>query len=125
MTASSSASLRLTRAMRLQERREFAQVRSQGQRLVKGCLIANWMALPGSAISRLGLVTSRQLGNAVARTRARRLLREAFRLHQQDLRLPVVMVLVARQSIAGKRYAQVEYDYLNVLRQANLLKTTK
>ena len=125
MTASSSASLRLTRAMRLQERREFAQVRSQGQRLVKGCLIANWMALPGSAISRLGLVTSRQLGNAVARTRARRLLREAFRLHQQDLRLPVAMVLVARHSIAGKRFAQVECDYLNVLRQANLLKTTK
>ena len=54
MTASSSASLRLTRAMRLQERREFAQVRSQGQRLVKGCLIATgWRfraaPFPGSA----------------------------------------------------------------------------
>lgn len=114
--------LRLTRAMRLQETHEFARVRTEGRRLVKGCLIANWKPLSPGASPRLGVVTSRKLGKATIRTRARRLLREAFRLHQRELREPLALVLVARASIVGKGLAEVERDFLAVLAQANLLK---
>jgi ribonuclease P protein component len=57
----------------------------------------------------------------VARTRARRLLRESFRLHQRELKRPLTLVLVARPSIAGKSFSDVERDYLNLMRQAGLL----
>ena len=70
------------------------------------------------------VITSRKMGEAVARNRARRLLREAFRLHQHDLRCPVDLVLVARNSIVGKKLAGVEHDFLKALRQAKLLKAT-
>ena len=114
--------MRLSRAFRLQESRDFTRLRKEGRRLVKGCLIANWLPLSAGASPRVGVVTSRRLGNAAVRTRARRLLRESFRLHQHDLREPVAMVLVARSSIVGRKLAEVERDYLAFLRQAELLR---
>lgn len=114
--------LRLRRQARLRQQRDFARVRQQGQRLALGCLIANWHLLPDGAIPRLGVVTSRRIGGAVVRSRARRLLRESFRQHQNELTQPVELVLVARNSIAGKNFAQVEKDFLTTLRRAGLLK---
>ena len=115
--------LRLRRPARLRQQRDFARVRQQGQRLALGCLIANWHLLPEGTIPRLGVVTSRRIGGAVVRSRARRLLRESFRQHQYELAQPVELVLVARNSIAGKNFVEVEKDFLATLRRAGLLKS--
>ena len=61
-------------------------------------------------------------GGAVQRNRARRLLRESFRLHQFELAQPLDLVLVARPSIVGKAFREVEKDFLTTLRKAGLLK---
>ncbi len=114
--------LRLGRASRLAQNRDFARIRQSGQRLVLGCLIANWQCLPEGSAPKLGVVTSKKIGGAVERSRARRLLRESFRLHQHELAQPVDLVLVARNSIAGKEFAGVEKDFLAALRRASLLK---
>ncbi len=114
--------LRLGRASRLAQSRDFARIRQAGERLAQGCLIANWNKLPDGARPKLGVVTSKKIGGAVERSRARRLLRESFRLHQHDFAQPVEIVLVARNSIAGKKLADVEKDYLAALRRAKLLK---
>jgi ribonuclease P protein component len=112
----------LGRSSRLAQSRDFSRVRQQGERLVLGCLIANWSRLPEGSAPRLGVVTSKKIGGAVERSRARRLLRESFRRHQHDLAQPVDLILVARNSIAGKNFAGVEKDYLAALRRASLLK---
>jgi ribonuclease P protein component len=114
--------LRLGRASRLAQNRDFVRVRQAGDRLAQGCLIANWQKLPAGTRSHLGVVTSKKIGGAVQRNRARRLLRESFRLHQFDLAQPVDIVLVARNSIAGKGLAEVERDYLLALKRAGLRK---
>jgi ribonuclease P protein component len=113
---------RLGRASRLAQSRDFARVRQQGERLAQGCLIANWNGLPDGASPKLGVVTSKKIGGAVERSRARRLLRETFRQHQHELSQPVELVLVARNSIAGKKLADVEKDFLAALNRAGLLK---
>jgi ribonuclease P protein component len=118
---SEPARLKFGRAMHIKQGRDFSRVRQDGQRLVHGCLIANWRKLPADSHPRLGVVTSGKLGNAVVRNRARRLLREAFRLHQYDLMQPVDLVLVARASIVGKGLAEVEKDFLTALHKAKLL----
>jgi len=125
MAATQPPRLKFGRAARIKQGRDFAAVRREGQRLAVGCLIANWRRLGGSAPSRLGVVTSRSVGGAVARNRARRLLRETFRLHQYELAQPLDLVLVARPSIAGKGLAEVERDFLTTLRKRGLLKETK
>ena len=50
--------LRLGRASRLAQNRDFMRVRQVGERLAQGCLIANWHKLPAGSRSRLGVVTS-------------------------------------------------------------------
>jgi ribonuclease P protein component len=114
--------LRFTRAMRIKQGRDFSRLRQSGQRLVNGCLIANWRRLPPDAPTRLGVITAGKIGNAVVRSRARRLLREVFRLHQHDFTQPIDLVLIARPSIAGKPLADVERDFLTTLRKAGLLR---
>ena len=114
--------LRLGRPSRLAQSRDFARVRQTGERLAYGCLIANWSKLPADKPPRLGVVTSKKIGGAVQRSRARRLLRESFRLHQHELTPPVELVLVARNSIAGKKFADVEKDFLAAMKRAKLLK---
>lgn len=117
-----AASQGLPRERRLRRTGEFARLRQEGRRLVYGCLILNWQPAPEGASSRLGVVTSRALGSAVVRNRGRRLMREVWRRHQQELRLAVDMVLVARPSLARKSFGQVEADFLQALRQARLIK---
>jgi ribonuclease P protein component len=114
--------MRFPRQARIKQGRDFRQLRQAGERLVCGCLIANWQRLPPEAPARLGVITAARIGGAVVRNRARRLLREAFRLHQHELAAPVDLVLVARPSIAGKAFAAVERDFLTALRKARLLK---
>lgn len=122
MDASSPATLGLPRERRIKQGRDFGRAKVQGRRLSQGCLILNWVDLPPAGFSRVGVITSRKIGESVARSRARRLLREAFRLHQRCLAKPVDIVLVARGSIAGKAYAEVESDYLAALKKARLVK---
>jgi ribonuclease P protein component len=114
--------LKLPRSHRLIRSGEFLKVKANGSRLVKGCLIVNWSVQSGAAHSKIGVVTSRKIGNAVHRARARRLMREVFRQHQHDLSASVNMVLVARQSIATKDFHGVERDFLAILKEADLLR---
>jgi ribonuclease P protein component len=122
MAAGPPGELRFGRAARIKQGRDFSRIRQEGKRLVSGCLIANWQLLSGGMGSRLGVITSSRIGNAVKRSRARRLLREAFRLHQNKLGSAVDLVLVARNSIVGKGFADVEKDFLTMLRKAGLSK---
>ena len=119
MSAAASR-LRLPPQRRLQDGRDFGRARVEGQRLAVGCLVLNWV---DAKQSRVGVITSRKIGGAVVRTRARRLLREAFRLNQHRMARPVDIVLVARQSIVEKDFAAVEGDFVTALRRAGLWKT--
>lgn len=114
--------LPLPRARKIKQGRDFARAKSRGERLAKGCLAVNWYVLPEDAPSRVGVITGKRMGKAVQRNRARRLMREAFRLHQHHLKRPLDLILIARQSIAGKMLRDVERDYLAILRQGGLLK---
>lgn len=114
--------LRLTRAARIKRGGDFAKLRQEGKRVTFGCLIANWRRLDPGAVSRVGVITPRRIGGAVVRNRARRLLRENFRLHQSRLSEPVDLVLVARPSIVSKGFDEVEKDFLTSLRKAGLLR---
>lgn len=87
-----------------------------------GCIIANWQERGPGETSRLGVVTPKRIGGAVDRSRARRLLRESFRQHRHDFVRPVDLILVARKSMAGMTFKEVEKDLLLALKKGRILK---
>lgn len=105
------------RSLRLESSSDFRRLKEDGRREVCGCLVMNWS--PATS-TRLGVVTSRKVGPAVGRSRARRWMREAFRIHRHEMSASVEIVLVARPSISRVGFAGVERDLLTLLSRARL-----
>ena len=74
----------------------------------------------GGGPARAGLVVSRKVGGAVARNRAKRLIREALRLEGKELPEGLDLVVVARPSVAGASYREIAADMRAVLSAAGL-----
>lgn len=82
----------------LKNRRQFDLVYSQGQKRTSRALVV--FVLETAADDQVGFVASRKVGGAVQRNRAKRLMREAFRLVASSQTMPRGwLVLVARSGI--------------------------
>lgn len=57
--------------------------------------------------SRLGITTTRRLGKAVTRNRARRLVREAYRTHRRDIPTGLDLVFVVRSPLLERKPAEL------------------
>ena len=111
----------LPKRERLQHCYQFRQAYEQGRKLTGRFLVLYAVKNP-SVSGALGVVTSRKIGGAVKRNRARRLLRESYRLHKNKLKDGLQIVMVARSAIDGKAFAEVENDVLRVFGTAGILK---
>ncbi len=108
-----------TKQMRLRRPEDFRRVRSEGQSWAHPLFIL-WGAPNALDVTRIGLTASRRVGNAVARNRARRLLREAVRRSYAHMATGYDIVLVARSGLLAERSQQVEAALRMVLERANL-----
>ncbi|MFZ3103038.1 MAG: ribonuclease P protein component [Desulfitobacteriaceae bacterium] len=70
--------------------------------------------------TKIGFIASKKVGNSVVRNRARRLMREVIRLHMSDLVQDVQIILIARSTIKGASYSEVEKAILQTLQKAKL-----
>ncbi len=71
--------------------------------------------------NRVGISVSKKVGNSVVRHHVKRLIKEAYRLHEEMFNSGLDIVIVARVSAAGCTYHQIEDS---VLYLANLQKIT-
>lgn len=114
---------RLTRARRMSPalyRETFSLDRS-----FPGRLLVLFVRPASDADRRLGVVTSRRaLPEATMRNRARRLMRESFRLHRAFLRPGVDVLLLARGRIEHARRQDVDADLRAVCRKAGIWRET-
>jgi ribonuclease P protein component len=81
---------------RLSRSAEFERVYRQGRSTANRHLVLYAFPNPSTQEPRLGLSVSRKVGGAVARNRIKRLLREAFARHEQELSPGQDLVVVAR-----------------------------
>jgi ribonuclease P protein component len=106
---------------RLSSPAAFRSVFSTGRSYAHGAVVL-YVAkrATGGGPARAGFVVSRKVGGAVARNRAKRLLREALRLEGRDLPDGLDLVVVARPSVADVTYGEVAGDLRDVLSAAGL-----
>jgi ribonuclease P protein component len=108
------ADLRVRRAALFQE--AFQQNRKQ-----VGRYVVLWSRSGEDAHVRLGVVASKKVGNSVARSRAKRRMREWFRLNRHRLTPPEDVILVARRQILEASPSELDRDFEQVFSRAGRL----
>ena len=104
------------RRRRLTSAAEFDRVFKRGARM-GGRLFLVVYAPNRARQHRLGLAVSRRVGGAVARNRARRLLRESFRRSGAAARSGYDLVVVAHPDLVGCSQAEVDREFRERLRR--------
>ena len=101
-------------SQRLSQQRDFSQIRSQGKRIHCGSFVFQCLRREDNTqkSSRLSVIASRRVGNAVKRNHGKRMLREIFRNHQTALPSHCDVVVVLRTSFDSQSFAQLEARYL-------------
>jgi ribonuclease P protein component len=85
---------------RLRKRSEFLTVQGAGSRITLPSCIVLLAARPDDRPARLGITVTRKFGNAVARNRAKRLMREVFRRYPQWFPNGIDLVVIPKTSAA-------------------------
>lgn len=101
--------------------REFKRLYYKGQFCARGCVVVYAMKTRRRA-NRLGLTAGKSVGNAVKRNRAKRLMRESYRLSADKLKNGYDVIIVARASIVGKKLDKVMRDVNNAFEKLGMLR---
>jgi len=72
--------------------------------------------------SRFGVAAGRSVGNAVRRNKAKRLLREAWRLEMTDIPDGWDLLVIARRPMTNTTFQQTNKVLVGLLRRASLYK---
>ncbi len=93
---------------------EYSAVRRRGRRLETKHFVV-YVAEASHGGSRVGVVASRKVGKAVVRTRAKRLVREVFRLNRPYLQAGVDVVVIVKPGADDPGFGQYEADFQQAL----------
>ena len=106
----------MKRAVTLKENYEFRRLYQKGASAVGPGMVV-YCRKNRLDHNRLGITVSVKLGNAVTRNRARRRLREVYRLQADKLKQGYDLVLVARSRLLHARWPEVEATFLRLCKK--------
>jgi len=113
-----SAGHGFSRADRLRKRADYLRVQGRPRARARARLLTVLVAPSDREARRLGIVASRKVGNAVARNRAKRLLREAFRAHKHELAKGIDIVVIVHPGLAEESLDGVTAELLRAIADA-------
>lgn len=110
----------MKRAVTLKANHEFRRLYQRGTSAVGGGMVV-YCRKNKLDHNRLGLTASVKLGSAVVRNRARRRLREVYRLNGDKLRQGYDIILVARGRTVTMPWRELNDTFLRLCRKLELL----
>lgn len=99
---------------------EFGNVYKQGKSYANKYLVM-YITDNGLESNRLGISVSKKVGNSVVRHRITRLIREAYRLHVNELETGYDIVVVARVNSKGHNYWDIESAFLHLAKLHHII----
>ena len=99
---------------RVRKRVEFLKIQDGGLRVStpRFVLILSASAAPHTSEPRLGITASRRVGNAVVRSRAKRLIREAFRATRQLWPAGIDLVVIVKRATGESKLDSVVAEFV-------------
>lgn len=101
---------------------EFGNVYKRGKSYANKYLVM-YIADNNLEINRLGISVSKKVGNSIVRHRITRLIREVYRLHQNDLLIGKDIVVVARVNSKGTNYWDMESAFLHLAKLHHIIQS--
>ena len=109
----------IPKEFRIKNSNEFSSIRHLGLRRVMPYFITQLKFLESSdasaeskPLTRLGIIASRRVGNAVIRNRGKRIFRRLFYKHQSLLPEGSQLVVILRLGFNKMSFSQLEKDFL-------------
>jgi ribonuclease P protein component len=76
----------------------------------------------GTDFNHLGISVSKKVGNSVIRHHLARLIRESYRLHEDEFRPGLDIVVIVRRSGRNASFSQIESSLLNLASLHNIIR---
>ncbi|MDL2220676.1 ribonuclease P protein component [Eubacteriales bacterium OttesenSCG-928-N14] len=108
------------KSMRIRRNAEFQYVYRRGKSYDSPLVVL--VVVHNKAKSRVGFTCGKKVGNSVKRNRARRLLKESYRLLAPSIKRGCLMVFIGRSPLASASFAQVQQQMLALLQKSGCLK---
>ena len=105
----------------LRKNSEFSAVYNKGKS-VGDRYVVLFYRLNGLPYNRTGFLASKKVGNSVVRNRAKRLMKESYRTIEGSLPEGYDFIIIARNTICGKKCAEVEKSLNSAFRRTGVKK---
>ena len=108
----------------LKKNRDFQNVYSRGKSYGNKYLVM--YLLPNQTESnRIGISVSKKVGNSIVRHHLTRLIRESYRLHEENFQCGYDMVVVARTAAKDRTYHEIESALIHLGKLHNIYEVDK
>ena len=105
----------------LRKREDFTGIYNKGKSVPERYIVF-FFRENGLSYNRTAFLASKKVGNSVQRNRAKRLMKESFRLSCEDIKTGYDMIFVARNNINGRKLSDVDRSLVNAVKKGKLFK---
>lgn len=102
---------------------QFRYVYSKGKSIANRHMVM-YLIKSNTEKNRLGISVSKKVGNSVVRSRVTRLIRESYRLSEDNIMLNYDIVVIARASAKSSSFEEINKSLIHLLKKHSIFKYT-